>query len=681
MRRLVISAILIIFLVSLVSAEGNIFIYNQPSQEQIYNLGDIINVKARITPDSEVGSYAVDLICNGIIKNPSPATGFIYPGSSNEIDFKLVLSKSPLALGELFGDCKIIITFIHSDESKESSPTNDFKISNLMTIRVTSTQTEFEPSKELVIKGQVAKESGGTGSGFVELQLLDGNNSIVTQTETVTNGYFMINTTLPAGIRAGAYLVRLNTYEKDSSARITNAGTAIVDVKIKQIPSNLEIVFESSEIEPGTSVKVKTILHDQTGVSIPSSSFVTIKNSDSIIIEQSEKPTDEFYEFQIEYNEKPSSWVVVAISNRLEAISNFTIKEKESIETSIINKTIVVKNVGNVPYNKTILVNLGNSSLNINVSLLVDEEKKYALSAPTGEYNVEVKTAEGTSITGMVSLTGKEIGVREYFGGFQEAIRHPSVWITLILILGFVAFLIFKKVQKKSFFGSIFPRRNKKPSQQQDKFLNITEQSLNAPKNNKAELSLSIKGDKQDASVVCVRIKNLREMKAREDVRNTLERIEEMANEEKAVEYESQDMVFFLLVPLRTKTFRNEEDALKISQAAKEILLDHNRLFKNKVDFGISLHHGDIIAKQEATLKFMSIGTLTTVSKKIALLANEDVLMSDKMNERVQRFAKTQRNVIDDFPVYSIRELKQGDKYKGFLDNFTKRYKEERGED
>ncbi len=245
-----------------------------------------------------------------------------------------------------------------------------------------------------------------------------------------------------------------------------------------------------------------------------------------------------------------------------------------------------------------------------------------------------------------------------------------------ILILGFVSFLVFKKVQKKSFFGKIFPKREKK--QGQARLLNITEESLNAPKNNKAELSLSIKGEKQDATVVCVRIKNLREMKAREDVRNTIEKIEEMANEQKAVEYESQDMIFFLLVPLRTKTFRNEEDALKISQAAKEILLDHNRLFKNKVDFGISLHHGDIIAKQDATLKFMSIGTLTTISKRIALLANEDVLMSDKMNERVQRFAKTERKMIDDFPVYGIRELKQRDQYKGFLDNFTRKLQEDK---
>jgi hypothetical protein len=676
MRRLVISLILLVFLVSLVSAEGSIFIHEQPSPGEIYNLEETIRIKTTITPPSnEGGNYAVDLMCNGIKK--SVGTGLINRGTSKTVEEQIYLSKS--FLGELIGDCKIIVTFAHSTGFEESSSTNDFKISNLMIITVISTQTEFEPSKELVIKGNVAKESGNEGtSGFVELHLLDGNTSVLTQSETISNGFFMINTTLPSGMRAGAYLVSLNAYVKDpDSDSITNSGTATKNINIKQIPSNLEIVFENSEIEPGTSVMIKTILHDQTGVSISSSSFVTIKNSDSIIIEQSDKPTDEFYEFPIKYNEKPSSWVVVAVSNKLEAISNFTIKEKEAIETSIINKTIVVKNVGNVLYNKTILVNLGNSSLNINVSLMVDEEKKYALSAPNGEYNVEVKTAEGSSITGMVSLTGREVSVREYFGGFQEAIRHPSIWITLILILGFVAFLIFKKVRKKSFFGFIFPRRNKNPTQQ-SKVLNITEESLNAPKNNRAEISLSIKGDKQDASVVCVRIKNLREMKAREDVRNTLQRIEEMANEQKAVEYESQDMIFFLLVPLRTKTFRNEETAMQISQAAKEVLLDHNRLFKNKVDFGISLHHGDIIAKQEATLKFMSIGTLTTVSKKIALLANEDVLMSDKMNERVQRFAKTQRQVFDDFPVYSIREMKQGDKYKGFLDNFTKRYKEER---
>ncbi|MDO8528945.1 MAG: hypothetical protein Q7S06_03585 [Nanoarchaeota archaeon] len=677
MRRLVISLILVIFLVSLVSAEGSIFIHEQPSAGQVYNLEEIIPLRTTITPPlNEGGSYAIDLMCNGIKKFIQGGT--INRGVSETIAKQIQLSKS--FLGELVGDCKIIITFTHSTNFAESLATNDFKISNLMIITVTSTQTEFEPSKEFLIRGNIAKESGkgGTG-GFVELQLLDGNTSVLTDSETITNGFFMINTTLPAGIKAGAYSVSLNAYEKDpDSGSTTNSGTATVEVKVKQVPSNLEIVFENSDVEPGTSAKIKTILHDQTGVSIPSTSFVTIKNGDNIIIEQSDKPTDVFYEFPIKYNEKPSNWAVVAISNKLEAISNFTIKEKEAVDMSIINKTIIVKNIGNVIYNKTILVNLGNSSLNINVSLNVDEEKKYELSAPTGEYNVEIKTAEGSSITGLVSLTGKEVSVREYFGGFSEAIRHPSVWITLILILGFVAFLVYRKIRKKSFFGKIFPKRNKK--QGQARILNITEESMNAPKNNKAELSLSIKGEKQDATVVCLRIKNLREMKTKEDVRNTLQKIEEMADEQKAVEYESQDMIFFLFVPLRTKTFRNEEDALKVSQAAKEILLDHNRLYKNKVDFGISLHHGDIIAKQDATLKFMSIGTLTTISKRIALLANEDVLMSDKMNERVQRFAKTERRVIDGVPIYSIRELKQRDQYKGFLDNFTRKLQEDKRE-
>ena len=69
MRRLAISLILVIFLVSLVSAEGSIFIHEQPSAGQIYNLEEMVPLRTTITPQlNEGGSYTIDLMCNGIKK-------------------------------------------------------------------------------------------------------------------------------------------------------------------------------------------------------------------------------------------------------------------------------------------------------------------------------------------------------------------------------------------------------------------------------------------------------------------------------------------------------------------------------------------------------------------------------------------------------------------------------------
>jgi hypothetical protein len=83
---------------------------------------------------------------------------------------------------------------------------------------------------------------------------------------------------------------------------------------------------------------------------------------------------------------------------------------------------------------------------------------------------------------------------------------------------------------------------------------------------NKAELSLSIKGEKQDTSVICLKIKNLKEMKSKKgSASDSIRKIIDLTEENKATTYENQDYLFFLFAPIKTRTFKNERTALEIS--------------------------------------------------------------------------------------------------------------------
>ncbi|GAI79882.1 unnamed protein product, partial [marine sediment metagenome] len=117
-------------------------------------------------------------------------------------------------------------------------------------------------------------------------------------------------------------------------------------------------------------------------------------------------------------------------------------------------------------------------------------------------------------------------------------------------------------------------------------------------------------------SVACLKIKNLKEVQSKKSkAEETLQKIVNIAEENKAVTYENQDNLFFILAPIKTRTFKNEKTAVEIAQKIKEILTEHNNLFKQKIEFGISLNYGTIIAKQEKnSLKFMSMGTLITTA-------------------------------------------------------------------
>ncbi|MBU0894707.1 MAG: hypothetical protein KKF48_00390 [Nanoarchaeota archaeon] len=659
-------SILIIFGILLFSSfvTSEVIINSQPTG--IYNLGDTISIPVTIKTVNKIsGTFQMDLICNGHLINFYKNGVGLSAGEEQKMDSSLVLTKE--IIGEIKGNCVVKSTlgedYILSDE---------FKISDLIDIQITNEETEFAPGDYLILEGEATKENQEDVEGFIEFQIgTDNSTELITHIESINKGFFLANISIPKNMKAGTHTVNINAYEKDNANQITNQGTTSYNILIKQIPTSLEIVLEESKIEPGNNLRVKAILHDQTGEKIETFTVITIKNKKDKILEQTEIATDEFLEYPIKNNEPPSEWKIVAISNKLTSESQFQIMEKKEVNIEIINTTLTLTNAGNVPYNDLVLIKIGNESLNLNVSLKVDEVQKYILSAPDGEYQVEIM-----GISENVALTGNTIDVREASTGVISLVRYPIVWIFMIAILGFVAFTIFRKGYKRSFVGRIIPKKKQK-----DKFslISLSKKSIIKTKN-KAELSLSIKGEKQNASIVGLKIKNLKEIESKKsNAEEILQKVIDMAEGNKAAIYENQENIFFILAPIKTKTFKNEKNALEISQKTKEILNQHNKLAKQKINFGISMDYGTIIAKQEPNvLKFMSMGTLITNTKKISSLADNEILLGEKINERLTSEIKTEKQRKHKTPVYTIKQIKTSPKnhekfIRTFLDRMEKK--------
>ena len=194
---------------------------------------------------------------------------------------------------------------------------------------------------------------------------------------------------------------------------------------------------------------------------------------------------------------------------------------------------------------------------------------------------------------------------------------------------------------------------------------------------------LSIKGEKQETSVIALKIKNMAWVKNTKEgnASEVIEKATNIAEGYKAATYEAGDFIFYLFAPVRTKTFRNEEAALKATQKIKEMLDHHNKMFKQKIDFGISLNLGEIIAKQDldtGTLKFMGLGSLMNHSKKIASIAQSNILMSEKITDRLKTMVKTEKHKHDGIDTYSIKEIRDTEKHEKFLKGFMKRQGEEK---
>jgi hypothetical protein len=676
MKKEFVLIIFIMMVISSVSAE--IIVLQQP--RSIYNVDDTITIPITIKAIEEIsGTFSMDLLCNGGKQINFYRNGVrLNPGEEKTLETSLILTKDNI--GETLGDCKI-----KGSIEQEYILLNEFRISNLLVVQPNTEQTEFEPGQSILIRGSVVKENGEDSNGFVSIDISTDNSSEnILQTGTISNGFYSVNITLPENMAAGKYLVKVNAYELDTKARQTNKGFSNHNIDIKQVPRSLEIAFETNQVEPGTNLKVKAVLHDQTGEKINSNSIISIKKGvgeNSIVQQQSEIDTDQYLEFSIPYNEPASNWSVFAVSNQLTSEATFTIVEKKAIEIEILNETILITNKGNIPYNDSVTIKIGeNQTIDLNVSLNVDENKKYKLKAPDGTWEVEVLDSQGEVIlTAMATLEGRAVEVRESGKTSISRIIAIIVWVFIILVLGFATFIFFKKGYRKTLFGKFrIKKKVREPkvnSAWENRAIPLSRNS-NLETKNKANLSLSIKGEKHEVSIVALHIKNLGEIQSKKgNAEETLQKIVNFAEDKKAFVYENQDSIFFILTPLKTRKFKNETTALEIAQGAKEILSEHNRLFKQKIFFGISLNYGTIVGKiEKGELIFMGIENLITFSKRIASVADEKILISEKMRGKLTSIRTEKDESIEKFPAYKMKDIKYHDEaHSRFIKSFLKR--------
>ena len=240
-----------------------------------------------------------------------------------------------------------------------------------------------------------------------------------------------------------------------------------------------------------------------------------------------------------------------------------------------------------------------------------------------------------------------------------------------MFILGFIVAVFFKRGYKKSFFGYIPPSLKQRIRE------SSAVRNQSSTTGNKAELSLALKGEKQNPSIVCIKIKNLDGIAG--NIEETIARIAAVSEDNKAFIYKSEDYLFLIIAPVVTKTFKNEINALKTAKQIKEIIDEHNRKFRQRIEFGISLNDGDmIIQMEENKMKFMSFRNLMTLAKKISSVSDGEILLSEAMKNKLISKAKVERCNLEGVDAYVVREIKEkSDENKKFVNELVKKWERE----
>ncbi len=649
--------VFILSILSLSSLSAKISINEEP--QNIYNLGDEISVSMNFSmnePITEPIKFEIYMDCDGEkIKNLPVTLNYSYKYLAGE-------------------KCVVKGVYYKNNIKEEENVTKEFKISDKILVDINLSKTTYEPNNNLFVIGEVIKENNESVRGFVNINLENYSDELK-ESQEINGKDFSANFTIPSDMPAGSYALNVNSYEKDEDENKINRGSLKKYIKIKQVPTNLEIFFEKKEANPNEMIILKPILHDQSGENIDTKATIKIKDPHSLSVKKFQIPTQKNLEFKINDMEKPSIWNVSVIANGIVKNSSFEVLEYEDIELKIINNSLVVKNIGNVPYEGKVSVKIGNETIYKNVSVDYNSTESFVLSAPEGNYSIEVTGEDEEKISkNNVFLTGKAVGIEESGKGFISL--NPFIWVFVIFVLGFVLLNVFEKGYKKGFVGRIIKKKKPKIEKKEEK-IPEEKDSLVHPRNI-ASLSLSMKGEKQTADIICLKIKNYEEIVSKKDnSRMSIQKIINLAETEKVYVYENKENIFFIFAPIVTKTFKNERAAVRLSKNIKNVLENHNKTAKQKIDFGIAINYGEIIAKKEKErLFFMGVKNLFLKAKKISSLSNKEILVNKDVRNRIGSDVKTEKKELEnkDIELYSVEEVnKAREENRKFIEDFVKR--------
>ncbi len=645
------------------------------SVNPVYNLGDVIKLPITLSFEEDFSDiFVLSLVCDeGRVEFYKE---YIYLSSGESASKTVYVPLIKDLVNNLKGECSIV----YSLGSGENVLVESFKISDKIELDIDKDKSEFVPGDNMNLRGTAIKENGELFKGELKVSIDGGNSEDIILTKDVSAETFSLNVIIPEDFEAGTHLMSLEAIEYNSNGDVLNQGKREFFIDVAQIPTNLELIFEERKVNPGTVVLFRAILHDQTGERMDSKVYFALRNSDSEIVQKSEGKTGEMMEYKINSTTKPGTWSVSAYSNELNQRASFEINSFESVDVELINDTLIIENDGNVPFNDSIKIEIGGQVVEIPVSLDYMESSKYKLTAPKGVYEVSVE-----GVTETVSLTGRAVDAKEVSSSSKRGAGNIIFWIFVIVILGFVLLLIIKRGYKRAFFGRLrrFPlpvHRKKKDKYKEVSASGIPSSGGLARPKLPSEISLSIKGSKQNAGVVCLNIKNYSDISSGQgNSSETLSKIISLVESAKGFVFSNRGSLFFIFAPSKTKTFRNENTLIQVSDEAKRILNEHNKKFKVKFDYGFSLNYGTIVTKEEdGKMKFMSMGTLMSDSRKLANLSKGEVLISEKVKERLSSEVKTEAKVFGSTKAYTVKEIIDKNKHNTFIKGFIARQERER---
>ena len=234
--------------------------------------------------------------------------------------------------------------------------------------------------------------------------------------------------------------------------------------------NKIEISTIKEDFEAGENIAFKVSLYDAQNNPINADVNVIIEDAEKTKKIEQVVQSNKIVDINLGEGARYGYWTITSKYKDMEGTTLFNIKIKELIKFEIINNRLIVTNIGNTRYKKTIQIVIGNSLGTKELDLDVGEEASFRLIAPDGIYNVRVTDGEITITKEDVVLTGKAIGILDekliaggnpLTGGvkpeetgederFYTTLRNKKfVYIFLLVIIGAAILLAIERNYRK----------------------------------------------------------------------------------------------------------------------------------------------------------------------------------------------------------------------------------------
>lgn len=175
------------------------------------------------------------------------------------------------------------------------------------------------------------------------------------------------------------------------SVAIASAQEYSIDVKINQIGNNVTyqviLLKDSIAFQDYVQVSISDI-----GSKKSFNQTVTSNQDNSFLIEK---------DFPSGY------WKIEAFYQDKSVKRFFSVSEREEADFKLEGEKVIIRNIGNVPYTKTVQILIGDKAITQKQYIDIGTYKEIRLVAPKGKYNVQVAVDGKTELSALdIQLTG-----------------------------------------------------------------------------------------------------------------------------------------------------------------------------------------------------------------------------------------------------------------------------------